>query len=128
MSFKLRVASLFCGCGGIDLGLIGGFSFLGKKYAKNPCEIVYAVDNDSYCIKIYNDNFSHKCLVEDVRKISIEKMPEIDLLVGGFPCQSFSISAQNPPRLGYKDERGMLFFEMVKVLKQKNLGFLLLKM
>lgn len=123
MSFKLRVASLFCGCGGIDLGLVGGFSFLGKKYAKNPCEIVYAVDNDAYCTKIYNDNFSHKCLVEDVRKINIEKMPEIDLLVGGFPCQSFSISAQNPPRLGYKDERGMLFFEMVKVLKQKKPRF-----
>jgi len=42
---------------------------------------------------------------------------------GGFPCQSFSISAQNPPRLGYKDERGMLFFEMVKVLKARSPRF-----
>jgi len=42
---------------------------------------------------------------------------------GGFPCQSFSISAQNPPRLGYKDERGMLFFEMVKALKARKPRF-----
>jgi DNA (cytosine-5)-methyltransferase 1 len=47
------------------------------------------------------------------------------MLIGGFPCQSFSISAQNPPRLGYKDERGMLFFEMVKILKERKPRFLL---
>ena len=45
------------------------------------------------------------------------------MLIGGFPCQSFSISAQNPPRLGYKDERGMLFFEMVKILKKRQPRF-----
>ena len=45
------------------------------------------------------------------------------MLIGGFPCQSFSISAQNPPRLGYKDERGMLFFEMVKILKARQPRF-----
>lgn len=44
-------------------------------------------------------------------------------MLGGFPCQSFSIIAQNPPRLGYKDERGKLFFEMVKVLKEKQPRF-----
>ena len=47
------------------------------------------------------------------------------MLIGGFPCQSFSISAQNPPRLGYKDERGMLFFEMVRILKDKQPRFLI---
>lgn len=120
---NLKVASLFCGCGGIDLGLVGNFSYLKKKYESNPFDIVYAVDNDEYCTKIYNENFSHKCIVADVREIDIEKMPSIDLLVGGFPCQSFSISAQNPPRLGYKDERGMLFFEMVKVLEKKKPRF-----
>ena len=114
---KINVISLFCGCGGMDLGLTGGFSYLGKKYAKNPFNIVYAVDNDPYCSQIYNANFTHKCEVKDVREINIEQIPDFDLLIGGFPCQSFSISAQNPPRLGYKDERGMLFFEMVKILK-----------
>ena len=117
---RIKVASLFCGCGGMDLGVVGGFSYLGKEYAENPFDIVYSVDNDEYCTKIYNENFSHKCIVKDVRQIDIDKMPEFDMLIGGFPCQSFSISAQNPPRLGYKDERGMLFFEMVKILKERQ--------
>lgn len=107
----------------MDLGVIGGFSFLEKEYVENPFDIVYSVDNDEYCTKIYNDNFAHKCLVKDVRQIEIDKMPEFDMLIGGFPCQSFSISAQNPPRLGYKDERGMLFFEMVKIIKERQPRF-----
>ncbi len=120
---KLKVASLFCGCGGMDLGILGGFTYLGKEYKKNPFEIVYSVDNDNYCTKIYNENFAHKCIVKDVRDIEIEEIPDFDMLIGGFPCQSFSISAQNPPRLGYKDERGMLFFEMVKILKERQPRF-----
>ena len=104
----------------MDLGIIGGFEFLGTSYPRSAFDIVYAVDNDTYCTQIYNANFEHKCLVKDVRDIVPEQLPDFDLLVGGFPCQSFSISAQNPPRLGYKDERGMLFFEMVKVLKEKK--------
>lgn len=120
---KLKVASLFCGCGGMDLGIQGGFAFLGKAYETLPFEIVYAVDNDTYATKIYNDNFSHKCEVKDVRDIEPSKVPDHDILLGGFPCQSFSISAQNPPRLGYKDDRGKLFFEMVKVLKEKQPRF-----
>jgi DNA (cytosine-5)-methyltransferase 1 len=45
-----------------------------------------------------------------------------------FLVNAFSISAQNPPRLGYKNDRGKLFFEMVKVLKEKKHVFLLEKM
>lgn len=120
---KIKVASLFCGCGGMDLGVIGGFTFLGKEYKENPFEIVYSVDFDEYCTKIYNENFEHKCQVKDVRDIDIELLPEFDMLIGGFPCQSFSISAQNPPRLGFKDERGMLFFEMVKILRERQPRF-----
>jgi len=120
---KLKVVSLFCGCGGMDLGIQGDFHFLNKYYAKLPFEVVYAVDNDSYATKIYNDNFSHKCETKDVRDIVPSEVPDHDILLGGFPCQSFSISAQNPPRLGYKDDRGKLFFEMVKVLKEKQPRF-----
>lgn len=120
---KIKVASLFCGCGGMDLGVLGGFSFLGKKYKENPFEIVYSIDFDEYCTKIYNENFKHKCIVKDVREIKNDELPEFDMLIGGFPCQSFSISAQNPPRLGFKDERGMLFFEMVKILKERQPRF-----
>lgn len=100
--------------------MVGGFSYLDTDYPRSAFDIVYAVDNDAYCSKIYNANFEHKCIVKDVRQIVPKHIPDFDVLVGGFPCQSFSISAQNPPRLGYKDERGMLFFEMVKILKAKK--------
>ncbi len=116
----IRTVSLFCGCGGMDLGIIGGFSFLGKRYKKLPFKIIKAVDNDPYCTRIYNDNFNHKCEVCDVRDLNAQSLDDFDLLIGGFPCQSFSISAQNPPRLGYKDDRGKLFFEMVRILKEKQ--------
>lgn len=119
----IKVASFFCGLGGLDLGLIGGFTYLGKEYGRLPFTIEYAVDSDPYCSQIYNDNFQHKCLVADVRDIKADALPYFDLLAGGFPCQSFSISAQNPPRLGYKDERGMLFFEMVRILKERKPRF-----
>ena len=120
---KLKVVSMFCGCGGMDLGILGGFEYLGKRYAKLPFEIVYALDNDEYCTKIYNDNFKHKCVVQDIKSLDIASLPDFDVLIGGFPCQSFSISAQNPPRLGYKDERGLLFFEMVKILRERHPRF-----
>lgn len=120
---KIKVASLFCGCGGMDLGLLGNFTYLGKHYHKNPYEVVYAIDNDKYSSEIYNNNFEHKCLTQDIRDIEVDSVPNHDLLIGGFPCKSFSIVAQNPPRLGYKDEKGKLFFEMVKILKAKQPRF-----
>src|SRR5690606_4085671 len=120
---KLKVTSLFCGCGGMDLGIQGDFNFLGKHFEELPFEVVYAADNDSYATAIYNNNFEHKCETKDVRDIEPSKIAEHDILLGGFPCQSFSISAQNPPRLGYKDDRGKLFFEMVNVLKEKQPRF-----
>lgn len=120
---KLKVISLFCGCGGMDLGIQGDFSFLDTHYTSLPFEIVYAADYDSYATTIYNDNFDHKCETKDVKDIVVKELPDHDILLGGFPCQSFSISAQNPPRLGYKDDRGKLFFEMVNVLKEKQPRF-----
>lgn len=117
---KIKVVSLFCGCGGMDLGLIGGFDFLGKRYSKLPFSIIKAFDNDLHCTRIYNDNFKVPCEVCDIRELDEKSIDDFDLLIGGFPCQSFSISAQNPPRLGYKDDRGKLFFEMVRILKAKK--------
>lgn len=117
---KLKVASMFCGCGGTDVGMQGGFVFLGKKYARNPVDIVYANDIDPVAAEIFNINFKIKCSVADIKDIKANSMPDHDILTGGFPCQSFSIVAQNPPRLGFKDERGMLFFEMCRILKAKK--------
>ncbi len=125
---RLRALSLFSGCGGMDLGLQGGFEYLNNNFKELSIEILLAIDNDPYAVKIYNDNFSHECIVKDVKDLEHTELPNHDILLGGFPCQSFSILAQNPPRLGIKDEKGELFFEMCKILKKNNLDFLLLKM
>ncbi|MEA2028364.1 MAG: DNA (cytosine-5-)-methyltransferase [Campylobacterota bacterium] len=120
---RLKALSLFSGCGGMDLGLQGGFKYLDNDFKKHSIDILLGIDNDPYAAKIYNENFSHECVVKDIKDLNHNELPEHDILLGGFPCQSFSISAQNPPRLGIKDERGELFFEMCKILKEKQPRF-----
>lgn len=115
-----KVASLFSGCGGMDLGTAGGFSFLGKRYGKLNTEIVYAMDFDKPICDLYNANFPHECRVQDIRELESGDVPDHHILTGGFPCQSFSIVAQNPKRLGYRDEKGKLFFEMCRILRDKK--------
>lgn len=117
---KLRVASFFCGCGGTDVGLLGGFEFQGKRYSSNNMEIVYANDIDPNACAIFEKNFGITPDSRDIREVKSDEIPEFDILTGGFPCQSFSIVAQNPVRLGIKDERGKLFFEMCRVLREKQ--------
>jgi DNA (cytosine-5)-methyltransferase 1 len=117
---KLRVASLFCGCGGTDVGLMGTFEFLGKYYNTNSMEIVYANDIDDNACNIFRENFGITPDNRDIREVKSEDIPEFDILTGGFPCQSFSIIAQNPKRLGVKDERGKLFFEMCRILRDRQ--------
>lgn len=117
---KLKVASLFCGCGGTDVGLLGDFDFLGKHYESNGMEIVYANDIDDSACNIFKENFGITPDNRDIREVKSEEIPEFDILTGGFPCQSFSIIAQNPKRLGVKDERGKLFFEMCRILRERQ--------
>ncbi len=117
---KLKVASLFCGCGGTDVGLIGDFEYLGKKYDANNIQIVYANDIDDNACNIFKENFGIEPDSRDIREIKSSELPEFDILTGGFPCQSFSIVAQNPKRLGVKDDRGMLFFEMCRILRERK--------
>ena len=117
---KLRVASFFCGCGGTDVGLLGDFLYQGKHYASNEMEIVYANDIDPNACAIFEKNFGIEPDNRDIRTVKSDELPDFDILTGGFPCQSFSIVAQNPVRLGIKDERGMLFFEMCRVLREKQ--------
>lgn len=117
---RLKVASLFCGCGGTDMGLLGDFTFLEKYYPSNNVEIVYANDIDDNACKLFEENFGIKPDNRDVREVKSEELPDFDILTGGFPCQSFSIVAQNPKRLGIKDDRGKLFFEMCRILRQKQ--------
>ena len=116
-----KVASLFSGCGGGDLGLKGGFDFLGDYYNELPFKTVFANEIDPKIAGIFSENFSVIPDVQDIRNVSEDEIPEHDVLVGGFPCVSFSIVAQNPKRLGIKnDESGKLFFEMVRILKKRQ--------
>ncbi len=117
---KLRVVSLFCGCGGTDVGLLGGFDYLGKHYPSNNTEIVYANDIEKSACDIFEANFKLRPDSRDIREIASDELPDFDILTGGFPCQSFSIVAQNPKRLGIKDEKGMLFFEMCRILRERH--------
>lgn len=115
-----RIASFFSGCGGMDLGAEGGFTFLGKKYNRLNTQTVFATDFNKDVCDIYNLNFDNQAVLKDIRLLKSSEVPNHDILTGGFPCQSFSVIAQNPKRLGYKDERGKLFFEMCRILKDKK--------
>lgn len=118
MSKNYRIASLFCGCGGSDLGAIGGFTFIGKKYKKLPFKIVYAVDFDKPAIETYNANFEHQGVCKNILDVDAKKeIPEIDILMGGFPCQSFS--TVNPTK-DTNDARANLYKEIVRILHEKK--------
>ena len=114
---KINTVSLFSGLGGMDLGIMGGFSYLGKKYSESIFDVQFSMDFHKPTCEIFNQNFKHECHHLDITTLDESEVPRHDLLLGGFPCQSFSISAQNPPRLGYKDDRGKLFFDMCRILK-----------
>lgn len=109
----LKVASLFCGCGGSDLGLLGGFTYLGHHYPRLAFDIVYAVDFDKHAVDTYNLNFSHPAVCADVSDVDFSALPEIDVLIGGFPCQSFS--TVNPTK-DTNDERANLYKQIVRFL------------
>lgn len=116
----LTVASFFCGCGGSDLGILGNFEFLGQHYPKLPVSINFAVDFDKHAVQTYNANFSHPAICADIKDVVLEEIPAFDILVGGFPCQSFS--TVNPTK-NPNDERANLYKELVKTLTLKQPKF-----
>ena len=107
----MRIASLFAGCGGADLGILGDFKYLGRTYAKRDVEFVHVSDIDAKAVATYNLNFAHQAEVRDVRDVSLSS-GSCDILVGGFPCQSFS--SVNPTK-DPNDDRGQLFWELVRI-------------
>ena len=122
----LKVCSLFAGCGGTDVGVMGGFSYLGRRYGALPTRLVYANDFDEGACDLFDENFPIRIDRGDIRKVDAHAVPPFNFLTAGFPCQSFSIVAQNPPRLGIQDdEKGTLFEEVCRFLReQKPCGFL----
>ncbi|MDP2649299.1 MAG: DNA cytosine methyltransferase [bacterium] len=120
---KYTVVSLFAGCGGLDLGFVGNFNFLGKKYAAQNFEIIWANDIDESSCVSYQKYFKHKIVYGDITKIleskyvsSLDKaLPKkVDIVLGGFPCQDFSHAGK---RKGFNSTRGLLYKSMAEVIK-----------
>ncbi|MDX1718823.1 MAG: DNA (cytosine-5-)-methyltransferase [Salegentibacter mishustinae] len=120
-SDNFEVLSLFSGCGGLDLGLRGDFKFRNNYYPKNPFKTILANDIDSAATLVYEANekyFSdHQIIEADVREIPHKEIPDFDFMIAGFPCQPFSNAGL---RKGINDERGNLFQECEKILKEKE--------
>lgn len=113
-----KVVSLFSGCGGADLGVVGNFEFNGKKYDKNPFSLVCALDIDNKALNTHRLNFQCDNVVcGDICEIDTKDIPEHDVLVGGFPCQSFSTI--NPTKDPF-DDRANLYKQMVRIAKEKQ--------
>ena len=79
---------------------------------------------DKYAIEIYQRHFPEHKNYGDITKIKPSKLPNFDLLVGGFPCQAFSIAGK---RKGFEDTRGTLFFDIVRILGSKKPKLFLLE-
>lgn len=109
----MKYVSLFAGIGGFDLAL----NRLGH-------ECVYVNEWDKYAAQIYEKNFKHKPDTRSIKSVDVSDIPDHDLLVGGFPCQSFSVAGK---RGGFKDTRGTLFFDIARIAKAKKPSYLLLE-
>jgi DNA (cytosine-5)-methyltransferase 1 len=104
---KFRAGALFAGIGGFCLG----FEQAGFKTS-------WAVELDEQAAATYSRNIpSRRLLVRDVRGVSVvtDKLESVDVLHAGFPCQSFSRAGA---RQGFDDERGKLFFEVIRILRE----------
>lgn len=111
MPKKFKLIDLFCGAGGMSLG------FVSPKY-NGAFESVAAVDNDASSIETYNANFGHKhAVVEDIEEwINKSKIPKADVVIGGPPCQGFSLL--NKKRVG--DSRRALWEPFMDVVKRSS--------
>lgn len=110
MSKKYTVASLFSGCGGLDLGFIqAGF------------EVVWANDYFKDAVNTYKKNIGDHIIHGDITKIPSTEVPDnFDILLGGFPCQGFSVA--NTKR-SMKDERNFLYKELMRIIEDKQPKF-----
>ena len=105
----MRVVSLFSGAGGLDYGL-----------AKAGLEIVWANDIFADAIETYRRNVGDHVDARDICEIPSREIPDSDIVVGGFPCQGFSV-ANWSRRVG--DERNLLYRQMVRVVADKQPSF-----
>ncbi len=128
----ITVVSLFSGCGGMDLGFVGGFDFLGKTYNKTSFEIIWANEINTAACETYRKNLGEHIVIGDINE-KIDEMPTYaDVIIGGFPCQDISI---NGKMKGINGKRSSLYTAIVEAVKRiqpkvfvaENVGGLLLK-
>lgn len=125
---EFKVVSLFSGCGGLDLGIEGGFNYLDHYYPKNPFKVIWANDINEKATQTQKLNFQNINVVcQDITKILeannngqlsvLNKefiLPlDADVVIGGFPCQDFSLAGK---RQGLCVQRGKLYQSMAKVI------------
>jgi len=111
---KLKFIDLFAGIGGIRRGFQNAAAQLGIS-----TECVYTCEIDKYACQTYSHNFpndTHNPL-NDIRLLDEKKCPNFDILLAGFPCQAFSIAGK---RGGFNDTRGTLFFDVARLIKEKQ--------
>lgn len=117
-SRKIKFIDLFAGLGGIRLGFENVFTKLGFE-----TECVMTSEIKPFAVKTLEHNFRHDFLAGDIYEIKNESIPDFDFLLGGFPCQPFSSGGK---RQGFLDTRGTLFFEIERILRNKQpYGFIL---
>lgn len=102
---SITFADIFSGIGGMRLALHN----LG-------CKCVFSSEIDPFARKTYARNFGD-VPHSDITKVAVNNIPNHDILLAGFPCQSFSTAGKN---LGFQDARGILFFEIEKILNEKQ--------
>ena len=102
----MRVLSLFSGIGGLDTGFI-----------RAGYQIVWANDFDKYAVETYKANYENEIVLGDINQIDLDTLPDYDVLIGGFPCQPFSMMGSE---LGFNDARGTLFFRIAEIINHKS--------
>lgn len=106
-----KVISLFSGAGGLDLGL-----------TQAGLNVIWANDFDPDCVATYERNLGRSIVGGDITKIKASAIPDADVVVGGFPCQGFSMA--NMRRNG-DDERNNLYRQFLRVLRAKRPSYFL---
>ena len=114
----VRYFSMFSGIGGFEIGIEQAAKDLGLT-----TECVGYSEIDKHAIATYERHFNHDNY-GDATTINPNTLPEFDLLVGGFPCQAFSIGGK---RLGFEDTRGTLFFDIARIIKAREPRYFILE-
>ena len=112
-----RVVSLFSGCGGMDLGFLGGFTFGKRYYDRLPFEIVWANDSNLAACATYERNLQHPIHVGDVSGVLDTLPKQADVVIGGFPCQDVSI---NGSRQAANGTRTILYQQMIEAIRRTS--------